>query len=81
MCKGQFYVYSSLGHLLWNGIIFCNISWYLAYHMTHGALIFYDPAEGALPGSLLCPKILAGALITDPDLMPDSVTDILWHLI
>ena len=26
MCKGQFYVYSSLRHLLWNGIIFCNMS-------------------------------------------------------
>ena len=37
MCKGQFYVYSNLRHLLWNGIIICNI--YLAYHMTHGALI------------------------------------------
>ena len=39
LCQSQFHVYSSLRHLLWNGIIFCNMPWYSAYHMTHSALI------------------------------------------
>ena len=45
MFKGQFYMYSIFWYLLWNGITFCNMSWYQAHHMTHCALIFVWPCK------------------------------------
>ena len=49
--KNQFYVYSSLRHLLWNGIIFCNSSWCQVHHMTPSFL--FHRAKSALPGTPL----------------------------
>ena len=43
MFKGQFYVYSILRHLLWNGMIFYYMYWYWVIHMTHGGPILVWP--------------------------------------
>ena len=32
--SGQFYVYSSLRHLLWNGIVFCTCKYLHTKHIT-----------------------------------------------
>ena len=58
MLKGQLYVYSILRHLLWNRIIFCNMSlhdtWCSHSCMTSQKVPYPAP---------LCPQILAGALL------------------
>ena len=49
--------------LLWNGIIFCNMTWYKEHHMIHGTLILlYDRAKRVPYPAPICPGIQAGAL-------------------
>ena len=60
--KSQFYVYSSLRHLLWNGIFFLTcLDTIKANHMTcfpHSC----TATQKVLYSAPLCPQILAGAL-------------------
>ena len=81
MCKCQFYVYSSLRHLLLNGIIFCNISWYLACIIYHTWCPHSCMTTQKVPYQApLCPKILAGALYKSYIYFESKVVDPLTHL-
>ena len=60
MFKGQFHAYSSLRHLFWNGIIFCNLILSTSHDTwwPHSCLTMLKQPFFAALG----PQILAGAL-------------------